>query len=601
TYTETLYLDQLAVGTRVVTISSSQTTTADIVNSLYTPPAASTVFRIGTWDGTPLGFLNADKIEIMHPSDVRMASWTSTPNFVVGTNTDDQWPMIQFMGVNNSQRITFNLTAAQVQNLTLRIGITLGFEGGRNKVTVNAGQSYQWVSTNPSASTDLNSRGITRGTWRGNNQLYQYSIPASALRAGTNTIDLPVISGSFVAGATWLSPNVVYDAIDLVYTSAATPSLSSVTLAPANPILTVGTSTLFSATARNSSGTIVPANFNFSSTIGAINPAGTFTAPTSPTTGTLTAVATITRTPGYTVTSSSSTSFNNALTASGSTIITVVNATVTARQLFYANSIFDTTHDNAIATDKSPLFPGQTATLANYSSYSRGINGIMIDISRLAAPLTLADFTFRVGNDNNPANWSAAPAPLSVTTRTLTGTTSRIEILFPDNAIKGQWLQVTLKGGSPPTGSNSGLAADDTFYFGNAPGEVGDDPAHARVDATDQLTIRYGAGMPAPITATRDINRDGIIDNADEQVARANATWSLTELRLITPPVTASSAAAQPPAPALLSAAIPTGIALSPTTTISLPKIEPTFQPIPLHPRPLTAIKNILIKIRRKP
>jgi rhamnogalacturonan endolyase len=136
--------------------------------------------------------------------------------------------------VNNGQRITFNLTAAQVQNLTLRIGITLGFEGGRADIDVNAGQTYAWSSAIPSASTDLNSRGITRGTWRGPNQLYTYSIPSSAFRAGTNTIDLWVVSGT--AGTGFLSPNMVLDAIDLVpTTSASWPAIASVTVAPANP------------------------------------------------------------------------------------------------------------------------------------------------------------------------------------------------------------------------------------------------------------------------------------------------------------------------------------------------------------------------------
>ena len=36
--------------------------------------------------------------------------------------------------------------------------------------------------------------------------------------------------------------------------------------------------------------------------------------------------------------------------------------------------------DAAIATDKTALLPGETASLANYTSYSRGINGIMVDL-----------------------------------------------------------------------------------------------------------------------------------------------------------------------------------------------------------------------------
>ena len=53
---------------------------------------------------------------------------------------------------------------------------------------------------------------------------------------------------------------------------------------------------------------------------------------------------------------------------------------------------------------------------ANYTSYSRGINGVMIDIAgrRVRWPLTAADFQFRVGNDNTPGVWAAGPAPIDV-------------------------------------------------------------------------------------------------------------------------------------------------------------------------------------------
>jgi rhamnogalacturonan endolyase len=325
TYTETLYDGELEVGVKTVTINAGATASSNIVDSFYIP--SNPIFRIGTWDGSPVGFLNSDKIEIMHPSDVRMSSWTSTPNFVVGTNTDAQWPMVQFMGVNNSQRITFSLTSAQVQNLTLRIGVTLGFEGGRNKVTVNSGQSYAWTSTNPSATRDLNSRGITRGTWRGANQLYTYSIPSSALRAGTNTIDLPVISGSYVAGQTWLSPNVVYDAIDLVPTSSASPAaIASVTVTPANPAVGVGGAKAFTAVARDSSGNALPVNIDWAATRGTLDPNGNYLAPATTGSDTLTAIATRTRTPGYSNTSTSSSAIASSVSGSGSTTVNVVSA-----------------------------------------------------------------------------------------------------------------------------------------------------------------------------------------------------------------------------------------------------------------------------------
>ncbi len=105
-----------------------------------------------------------------------------------------------------------------------------------------------------------------------------------------------------------------------------------------------------------------------------------------------------------------------------------VGAWVAGEQIFYNNSAFDANDpapnpadDAAIATDKTPLLAGQTATFANYTSYSRGINGLMIDIAGLAGVPTAADFKFRVGNNNASGNWEAAPAPLSVTVRAAPG------------------------------------------------------------------------------------------------------------------------------------------------------------------------------------
>jgi len=240
--------------------------------------------------------------------------------------------------------------------------------------------------------------------------------------------------------------------------------------------------------------------------------------------------------------------------AAGQTVTSTVQvtgySTILGHQLFYAGSSFDgTSHDTAIAPDKSPLLPGQTATFANYSSFSRGINGIMVDILRPSGNLTAADFIFRVGNDNNPSTWSTAPAPLSVTNHPIGGTAgTRIEIIWPDNAIHGQWLQVTLKGGAAST---SGLAADDVFYFGSAPGEIGDDPASARVNAMDQLALRYASGGDASLSSRNDVNRDGVVGVADEQVARANTTYFLNELHLISVPggEAAAPSFAQPAAP----------------------------------------------------
>ena len=45
---------------------------------------------------------------------------------------------------------------------TLLVATTLSFAGGRPAVTVNS-----WSGTVPAAPTKIDSRGVTRGTWRG--------------------------------------------------------------------------------------------------------------------------------------------------------------------------------------------------------------------------------------------------------------------------------------------------------------------------------------------------------------------------------------------------------------------------------------------------
>jgi rhamnogalacturonan endolyase len=219
-YTETLYQDELAVATQSVTIAAGNPTTANIRSTLY---AVHALWTIGTWDGTPLGFRNADKIATMHPSDRRMAPWTDVV-FVVGTTPQSSWPMTQWKDVNNHNQIEFSLTASEARMpLTLRIGITLAQFGGRPQITVNKGQPHAWESKLPAVSRQPESRGITRGTWRGNETVFPFEIPTSALRPGKNSIIITVNSGSGNSkNAEFLSPAITYDAIDLIPTRSLT-------------------------------------------------------------------------------------------------------------------------------------------------------------------------------------------------------------------------------------------------------------------------------------------------------------------------------------------------------------------------------------------
>ena len=199
---------------------------------------------------------------------------------------------------------------------------------------------------------------------------------------------------------------------------------------------------------------------------------------------------------------------------------------------------FNGRDDGAIAIDKQALMPGQTATFANYTSYDKGINGIMVDIAGLPAGGTLSasDFTFLVGNDSTPSGWSAAPAPSNIMIRRGDGAagSDRVEITWADGSIMGEWLQVTIK-----ANANTGLGAPDVFYFGNAPGESGNDPTNTFVDGSDFAAARDSFTSDAPITDHVDFNRDGVVDVRDLVLARSSL---LASLPMISAPVDGESA-----------------------------------------------------------
>ncbi|MCY2991905.1 MAG: M28 family peptidase, partial [Planctomycetota bacterium] len=196
---------------------------------------------------------------------------------------------------------------------------------------------------------------------------------------------------------------------------------------------------------------------------------------------------------------------------------------------------------------KQALLPGQTATFANYTSYSRGLNGIMIDVARLAGAVTTADFVFKVGNSNDPSTWAAAPAPQyppAVRAGAGTAGSDRITLIWADDdpytalrepgSISQQWLQVTLR-----ATANTGLAADDVFYFGNAIAESGNSTVETNVDTNDEIGARnhpHAASTPAARDDVYDYDRDQQVNANDELLARHNSTSAFTRLKLITVP-----------------------------------------------------------------
>jgi rhamnogalacturonan endolyase len=206
TYTATLYAGELAVGaTKSITVAAGATTTLAMTGNV---PAAGSLFQLGTFDGTPAGFLNADKIETMHPSDSRMSAWKSSSYSVA--NGAAKFPMAEFKSVNSPAALNFDLASVPANGVKLRIATTSNFAGGRPAVAIGGYTSPASASPAPA---NLNSRGVTRGTWRGINTTYTFTIPASALKTGGNTLSISVVSGS--SGETFLSPNFVFDALAL--------------------------------------------------------------------------------------------------------------------------------------------------------------------------------------------------------------------------------------------------------------------------------------------------------------------------------------------------------------------------------------------------
>ncbi|OTA81850.1 polysaccharide lyase family 4 protein [Hypoxylon sp. CO27-5] len=208
TYTMALYQDEFLAATATVTVKASSTATANIAATAAALTGShTTIFKMGDYDGQPTGFLNADKQLRMHPSDSRMSNWN--PGTVASTDAS-ALPMAIFKDVNNGQVISFTLDSAISSAATLRIATTLSYAGGRPQASVN---SYSCSA--PSAPTAIDSRGVTRGAYRGRGDVYDCTIPSGTLVSGTNTVTINVISGS--SGSEYLSPNVILDAIELFY------------------------------------------------------------------------------------------------------------------------------------------------------------------------------------------------------------------------------------------------------------------------------------------------------------------------------------------------------------------------------------------------
>jgi hypothetical protein len=228
------------------------------------------------------------------------------------------------------------------------------------------------------------------------------------------------------------------------------------------------------------------------------------------------------------------------------TVTVEPGAEVVGRHIFYNNSALDAGGDDDAAIDpaKTPLLPQGTASSDNYTSYSRGINGIMVDIDGLPGTPTVGDFGVRVNQTAVPDTWSAGPAPESVTVRAGEGVggSDRVTLVWADGAILNQWVEVTVL-----PGANTGLGTADVFYAGNVAGDTNDD---GRIDAGDLTALVSEFGMRGGAELTADVNIDGRVNLTDVTIMRSNFGTSLgmPAMPPAAPPAAAPPAAAAAPA-----------------------------------------------------
>ena len=148
----------------------------------------------------------------MHPSDSRLATWDAG-NFIVGNSAASAFPGYIWKDINNDHLVYFKLATAQLaKSFKIRVGVTEGQAGGRPAIGVNS-----WASSLPADKSQGNTRSLTVGTYRGNNYIYEFAVPASAWIQSTSsyqTLKITVISGKTSTG--YLSPSISVDAIDMV-------------------------------------------------------------------------------------------------------------------------------------------------------------------------------------------------------------------------------------------------------------------------------------------------------------------------------------------------------------------------------------------------
>ena len=274
--------------------------------------------------------------------------------------------------------------------------------------------------------------------------------------------------------------------------------------------------------------------------------------------------------------------------------ISVASGQVLGNRLFYNNSKYDNNNtaigasdDLAIASDKIGYTTGALSNFSAVSGFNKGITGVMVDLASGIGThsninLTSGDITFKISpvtfvttTFNQLSTWTAAPGAANISVRLGAGAggSDRLEITWANLAITNTWLEVNVK-----ANANTGLTADDVFYFASVIGNsgVGDTTALSRDDANDfTATGNNIIGVTTPVWNVMDYTKDFKVD-ANDGTVNTNNVFTLHYIANPTGPFApdagpSASPAAAPAVSVSSNAAVASGLSLTSSLPTALP------------------------------
>jgi enterochelin esterase-like enzyme len=175
----------------------------------------------------------------------------------------------------------------------------------------------------------------------------------------------------------------------------------------------------------------------------------------------------------------------------------------------------------------------QTLLLENLINSKQGINGVAFEIQGLSETVNFSsdDFIFQCSptgafdaETNPPANWQAAPAPMSISVSP--GMSTRLLIEWPDESIMNRWLRITLL-----ANEKTGLEEPAIYYIGHLLGEnTGPNAGFFAVSFADVAPIRAEVGQNADASSITDIDKSGTVTFSDISTMRGNVGSQLPQL-----------------------------------------------------------------------